>query len=101
MIGSSSTGEACSSACFIASEPGDLERHLGGVDGVVGAVVEADAHVLDRVAGDDARVHRLEHALLDRGDEPGGDHAALDRVDELEPAAPASSGSISMWQSPN
>ena len=51
---------------------------------MVGAVVEPHADVLDRVAGDDALLHRLFHALLDRRDEPGRDHAALDRVDELE-----------------
>ena len=52
-----------------------------------GAVEEPHAHALDRVAGDGALLHRLEHALLDRGDEAVRDHAALDRVDELELAA--------------
>ena len=41
MIGSSSTGLACSSACLMAIEPASLERHLGRVDGVVGAVEDA------------------------------------------------------------
>ena len=44
-------------------------------------------HVLDRVAGEHAAGHRLDDALLDRGDEAAGDHAALDRVDELEALA--------------
>ena len=65
----------------------DLERHLGGIDGVVGAVVEPHAQILDRVAGDGALLHGLLHALLDGGDESRGDHPALDGVYELEPCA--------------
>ena len=68
---------------------GDLERHLGGVDRVVLAVVEAHPHVLDRVAGEHPALHRLRDPLLDRGDEARRDHAALDRVHELEPGARA------------
>ena len=45
----------------------------------------AHPHVLDRVSGDDALAHRLLDPLLHRGDEAAGDHAALDRVHELEP----------------
>ena len=41
MIGSSSTASACSSASRIASDAGELEGHLGGVDRVVGAVEAA------------------------------------------------------------
>ncbi len=63
---------------------GDFERHLRRVDGVVGAVVEADPDVLDRIAGHDSLVHRLDDTLLDRRDEAVRDHAALDRVHELE-----------------
>src|SRR5205823_5217245 len=66
---------------------GDLERHLGGVDRVIGAVVDADADVLDRIAGHDAFVHSLDYALLDGGNEAGGYYAALERVDGLEPRA--------------
>src|SRR5919197_2313648 len=47
---------------------GDLERHLARVDLVVGAVDELDADVDDRVAGEDARLHRLLDAEVDRGD---------------------------------
>ena len=54
---------------------------------MVAAVEEPHAHALDRVAGHRAVLHRLQHALLDRRDEAGRDHAALDRVDELEAVA--------------
>ena len=51
------------------------------------AVVDVDAHVLQREAGERARgEHRL-HALLHGGNERRGDGAALHRVDELEAAA--------------
>src|SRR5207302_4894468 len=46
---------------------------------------EAYPDILDRVAGHHALLHRLVHALLDRGDEAGRDHPALDGVYELEP----------------
>ena len=54
---------------------------------MVRAVVQPHPHVLHRVTRNDALRHRLADALLDRGDEPGRDHAALDRVDELESLA--------------
>src|SRR4051812_50024465 len=60
---------------------------LRGVDRVELAVEELHAHALDRVAGDHAGCHRLLDALLDGGDEATGDHAALDRVHELEALA--------------
>src|SRR4051812_49859673 len=60
---------------------------LRGVDRVELAVEELHAHALDRVAGDHAGCHRLLDALLDGGDETTGDHAALDRVHELEALA--------------
>ena len=69
MIGSSSTGPARSSASLHGDRAGHLERHLRRVDRVVAAVEEPHAHALDRVAGHGALLHRLEHALLDRGDE--------------------------------
>ena len=65
------------------------------------AVEQRDPHVLDRIAGDGAGAHRLAHALLDRRDEAARDHAALDRVHELEPGRRPGAGSISMWQSAN
>src|SRR5262249_1670982 len=48
---------------------------------------ERHAHTPQRVAGDDAVGHRLDDALLHRRDETGGDHAALDRIDELKALA--------------
>ena len=51
---------------------------------MVCTVVEAHAHVLDRVAGHRAGLHGLLDALLDRRDEAARDDAALDRVHELE-----------------
>jgi hypothetical protein len=54
---------------------------------VVLAVVEGDPHVDHRVAGQQAVLHRLADALLDRADELVGDGAAEDLVDELEAAA--------------
>ena len=94
MIGSSSTGSACSSASRIACDAGQLEGDLGGVHGVVGAVEQPHAHVLDGIAGEHAGVHRLAHAFLDGGDERARDHAALDLVDELELVASAVVGRL-------
>src|SRR3712207_7253798 len=48
--------------------PRRAEGLLGRVDRVVAAVVEADAHASERVAGDRAVGHRVAHALLDGGD---------------------------------
>ena len=48
------------------------------------AVVDDDAHVLQREAGDEAGVEDVAHAFLDRRDVLAGDRAALHRVDELE-----------------
>ena len=47
---------------------GDLERELGRVDVVVGAVLERELHVDHRVAGEHAELHGLLAALVDRGD---------------------------------
>ena len=54
---------------------------------MVGAVVEDHPHVAQRIARDDALLHRLADALLDGRDEAGRDHAALDLVHELEALA--------------
>src|SRR5580704_6236845 len=66
------------------SDAGELEGDLGGVDGVVGAVVEPYADALDGITGEHAGVHRLADTFLDGGDERARDHAALDLIDELE-----------------
>ena len=85
MIGSSSAGWACSRRVLERHRAGDLERHLRGVDRVVRAVVE---RARARPSSGSPRPRRCASpptiALLDRGDEAGGDHAALDRVHELE-----------------
>ncbi len=102
MIGSSSTGLACSSACFIAMRAGELERHLRRVDGVVGAVDEPYAHVLDRIAGDDAlRPSPRSTPFSTAGMKPFGITPPLISSTNSKPRRRASSGSISMWQSPN
>ena len=67
--------------------PGGDEGDFLAVDRVVLAVVDDDAHVLQRVAGDRALGQHLAHALLDRRDELARDRAALDLVDELEARA--------------
>src|SRR5262245_43651577 len=66
---------------------GDLERHVGRVHVVVGAVVEGDLHVHHGVAREDPLLHAIAHALLDRGDEVARDGPAEDVVDELEATA--------------
>ena len=87
MMGSSSTGCAFSAAALKPMRAGDLERHVARVDGVVLAVVEHDAHVDHRVAGEEAFGHGVADALLDGGDEVARDDAADDLVDELEALA--------------
>src|SRR6478735_4187158 len=66
---------------------GDLERELRRVDVVVLAVLEGDLDVDHRVAGDDAELHRLLAALVDRGDVLARDATTGDGVDELVAAA--------------
>jgi hypothetical protein len=61
----------------------DLERALARVDVMVGAVDELHVHVDDRVAGEDARLHRLLDAEVDGRDELLRDLAADDLVHEL------------------
>src|SRR5262249_6572764 len=60
-----------------------LERHLRGVDRVVRAVDEPDAHPLNGRAGELAVEHRLLDALVDRRTEALRNDAADDLVDEL------------------
>ncbi len=101
MIGSISTGCACSIASLKAIEPAILNAISEESTEWCWPSKSVHAHVLDRVAGDRAGAHRLEDALLDGRDEAARDHAALDRVHELEARRRARSGSISMWQSAN
>src|SRR4029077_15704062 len=64
-----------------------LERQLTGVDSVVRAVDQRDDDVDDRVTGDDSRLQRCAHALLDRGDELTRDASLRDLVLEHETGA--------------
>ena len=66
---------------------GGLERLLRAIDRVVPAEEDLDLDVHDRVARDDPLLQLLADALLDGRDELVGDHAPLDRVDEVEPLA--------------
>src|SRR5262249_56764569 len=73
---------------FLQSHRGrDLEGHVRRVHVVVGAVVERDLHVDDGVAGEDAALHAVAHALLDRRNVLARNGATQDVVDELETAA--------------
>src|SRR5215204_3233301 len=74
--------------------PGDLERILGGVDGMKRAVVEAHLHVNHGVAGDVPPSHRLDYPLLHCGDELAWDGAADDAVLELETRAAGQRGEL-------
>src|SRR5688500_4072437 len=51
------------------------------------AIVNGDAHILQRIAGDVTALENVAHAFLDRWNELLGDRAALHRVDELESLA--------------
>jgi hypothetical protein len=64
-------------------DAGHLERHLVGVDGVVGAVEELDLEVDERISREHASRRRLLDALVHRGAEIRGNHAADDAVDEV------------------
>src|SRR5262249_3314178 len=61
----------------------DLERHLARVDVVVRALDELDPDVDDRIAAEDARLHRLLDAEVDRRDVLPRDLPADDLVHEL------------------
>src|SRR5205085_8021886 len=65
---------------------GDLERHLVRVHLVVAAVEELHLEVDHGVAREHAALHRLLYALADCGDVLLRDGAALDLVEEFEPA---------------
>src|SRR4051812_6629269 len=74
-------GLAC--GLLVRDRPGDLERHLRGVDVVVRAVEQDRADPDRRVAGEHADLHRVLDAGVDRGDVLAGDAATADRVLEL------------------
>ncbi len=86
-MGSSKTGRAVPNAFRNAVAAGRLERLLRAVDRVISAEEHLDLDVHDRVAGDDSFLQLLAHTLLDGRDVLVRDHAALDRVDEMEPFA--------------
>src|SRR5512142_1178660 len=65
----------------------DLERHLRGVDIVLRAVDDGGLYVDDRIARDDAVLHRLAHALLDGLGPLLRERGALDAPLELEAGA--------------
>src|SRR6478735_1849452 len=62
---------------------GDLERHLRGVDVVVGAVVERRTDTHERVAGEHAVLHGVLDTSVHRRDVLTRDTATRDAVDEL------------------
>src|SRR5215207_7553025 len=62
---------------------GDLEGHLRGVDLVVLAVEQGRLHADHGVAGEHAVLHRVLHALVDRGDVLPRDATTGDLVLEL------------------
>src|SRR5258708_27239251 len=85
-IGSSTMGRALTCASRKAVPPAD-EGDVLGIHRVALAVVHGDAHVLQRVAGDQAGLEHAAHAFLDRLDELVRNRAAFHRVDELEALA--------------
>ena len=50
--------------------------------------MQRNPHIDNRIPGNDAVFHRIDHTLLDRGDELSGDHAADNLVEELKPLSP-------------
>src|SRR5687768_1061169 len=71
---------------------GDLERELGRVDVVVGAVLEGELHVDHGVAGEHAELHGVLTTLVDRRDVLLRDATTADVVDELVASAGAGLG---------
>src|SRR5215218_6565747 len=72
----------------------DLERILGGVNGMKRAVVKAHLHVNNGVAGDVPPCHRFDDSLLHGGDELARDGAADDAVLKLEARAAGQRGEL-------
>jgi hypothetical protein len=93
MTGSRSTGFAFLAASWNASEPA-IEGHLRRVDVVVRPVVEHDADVDHRVAGEDAAREGLLDPFVDRLDELRGNRTADGHV--LEHVAGAGLARIEM-----
>src|SRR5690606_3016149 len=60
-----------------------LERHLRGVDVMIRTVVKSDLDVDHRITGQDAVLHLLLDALVDRGNVILGHDAANDGIDKL------------------
>jgi hypothetical protein len=79
IIGSRSTGSALRTASLKRHRAGDLERHLRGVDVVVGTVDEGRLDTDDRVAGEGAVLHGVLDAVVDRRDVLARDATAGDR----------------------
>src|SRR4051812_12378127 len=74
-------GLAC--GLLVRDRPGDLERHLRGVDVVVRAVEQDRADTHCRVAGEHTDLHGVLDAGVHRGDVLAGDAATADGVLEL------------------
>src|ERR1700674_5203924 len=77
-------GERVEECLAAGGHEGDVLR----VNWVRLAVVDDDAHVLKREAGDETGLEDVAHSFLYRRDELAGDRAALHGVDELETLAP-------------
>lgn len=77
-----------------------LERHFGGIDRVIAAVVELGAQTRHREARQNALDEVLAQALFDRRNEVARHRTADDRVDELEIRA-RFGGENSIHTSPN
>ena len=63
---------------------GDFEGHVGRIDVVIFAVVEAGAEIDDGKAGQKAALGGVANALFDRGNPVVRDRAAENIVDELD-----------------
>ena len=62
---------------------GDLKCHFGGVDLVVGTIVQGDLHVHNGIAGHNACFHCALNTGIDSGDIFLGNRTADGGVDEL------------------
>ena len=69
-----------------ADAAGDAERHVGGIDAVIGAVDQRHRDV-DDGKSQRAVLERVDHAFLDRGDVVARHHAAGDLLLEHEAGA--------------